>query len=229
MSSPAYLVHASLQSSSNSMKPRWRASSSACLQIKSGMSDGPMTNPFRWHKADGCDLARRCLRRHTGSAPPRCESPHLPASFIAVHVPSSRPTPDTRHYPARRTRCRRFTLSQHPPACQPVTANRAPARPRRRRVCAAGPGSTREGRQAQHGTGMRAQAGAAARLATEPLPRPRSRLHAALQDGRAPGAPPHTPASERRPNRSPSLTPPRARKHCSKGRTSGPRIRPEPP
>ena len=45
----------------------------------------------------------------------------------------------------------------------------------------------------------------------------------------APGAPPHTPASERRPNRSPSLTPPRARKHCSKGRTSGPRIRPEPP
>ena len=97
MSSPAYLVHASLQSSSNSMKPRWRASSSACLQIKSGMSDGPMTNPFRWHKADGCDRARRCLRRHTGSAPPRCESPHLPASFIAIHVPSSRPTPDTRH------------------------------------------------------------------------------------------------------------------------------------
>ena len=95
MSSPAYLAHASLQSSSNSMKPRRRASSSACLQIKSGMSDGPMTNPFRWHKADGCDRARRCLRRHTGSAPPRCESPHLPASSIAVHVPSSRPTPDT--------------------------------------------------------------------------------------------------------------------------------------
>ena len=55
-------------------------------------------------------------------------------------------------------------------------------RPRRRWVCAAGQDSTREDRQAQHGTGMRAQAGAAARLATGQIPSPRSRLYAALRD-----------------------------------------------